>query len=202
MRTRYLAAVTLVFAIAACSDAASPSAMNQDALLNQAHSLGDNHQTDDNCNEGWQVHGRGRHHLGRRGYDRLHWGTRQVHGDNGANDTEECGGGTATATISGTVTSDGTGAASYPVYLLSADGATVVATTNTDATGAYSFAGVQAGTVLVCEDNPFTEARGFLAETRPNTGAVCTPAYGPLGFSLTAAGAALTGNNFINMRLD
>ena len=206
MRTRSLAAITLVFAIAACSDVASPDAMNPGATSQQETlSQSDHQQACDANDHHWGKHARRFRRWGRSpaassalsSQRRHRWGRRQDDND------QECGGGAAPATVSGTVTNNGTGAVSYAVHLLSADGLTVVATANTDATGAYSFAAVVAGTYLVCESNPYTEAHGWLGETRPNTGAACPAAYGPLGFSLTvAAGATLTGNSFNNMSLD
>lgn len=99
---------------------------------------------------------------------------------------------------------DGAGLNSFPVFLLDAGGTTVVAntTTTTDGTGSYSFT-VKPGTYLVCEDNPFVAAHGFLGETQPSGGAPCPSAYGPRGFALTVAGGATAaGNNFTNFTLE
>jgi hypothetical protein len=209
MRTPGLAAILMVFAIAACSDVAAPIAAGPDSPSLQKNpwmkekkggqTLSDNKQKCDAHDRHW---GRGRPHghWGWHDRNRRSWSFR---GHDGAGQsTGDCGAAT-TATISGTVTNDGVGAASYPVSLLKGDGSAVVASTTTDATGAYAFANVAAGAYLVCEDNPFTEAHTFLGETRPATGTACpSSAYAPRGFSLTAAGAALSGNNFSNMRLD
>ena len=213
MRTPGLAAITMAFAIAACSDVAEPTAMISDPSTPEAvahksfsesqrssgHRLGDQK---DKCDA--NDHDR---RWGRRGYhsrfrqwgsrhDRRSWHFR-------GHDSDDCETpAPATGTISGTVMNDGEPAAGYAVFLLNADGS-VAANALTDATGAYSLVGA-AGDYLVCEENPFTEAHGFLGQTRPQTGGACPgAAYAPLGFSLTlAGGATLTGNNFSNMRLD
>lgn len=221
MRTPGLAVITLAFAIAACSDAAAPIAAGPAAapdtpslqaaanrspwgfLSNSGHEVVDNKQNCDVHDRHWGRRGRFFSPWGWRRFDHSRWGAFAHHdGD------KDCGAGgdttTAPGTISGTVMNESVGAAGYSVFLLKGDGSAVVATATTDATGAYSFAAVQVGAYLVCEDNPFTEAHTFLGETRPQTGAACPQGlYGPIGFSLTvAAGASLTGNNFSNMRLD
>jgi len=213
MRTPGLAAITMAFAIAACSDVAQPVAMDfgtPSLHFSGRHSPWDTRklgEKKDQCDDNDRNdHRWGKHHRyvrfrhwGWRGHNRRHWTFR------GHDSSADCGGGAPkTGSISGAVANEGAPAIGYPVFLLNADGSTVVANTTTDATGAYAFAEVAPGAYLVCEDNPFTEAHGFLGETRPQTGAACAqPAYAPRGFALTlAAEAALTGNNFSNMRLD
>jgi len=130
------------------------------------------------------------------------------HGDD--DDRDECGGnggggGPTTGTVSGTVMNNGAAVNAFPVFLLSANGASVVSNAATDATGAYSFAAVAPGSYLVCEADPFTPAWGMLTETRPNTGPACPSGqgYAPLGFSVTvAAGATVTGNDFTNFGVE
>jgi hypothetical protein len=212
MRTPGLAAITMAFAIAACSEPAAPIAAGPDAsapqaaanrspwgfLSNSGHKVADNKGKCDVKDRRLFIR------RGWRRFDRHHWGAFGRHD----NDQDCSTGGdstpAATAQISGTVMNESVAAAGYPVFLLKGDGSAVVSTTTTDVTGAYSFAAVAAGAYLVCEDNPFTEARGYLGETRPQTGGTCPGgAYASVGFSLTvAAGATLTGNNFNNMGLD
>ena len=122
-------------------------------------------------------------------------------------DDEDCGGEGeggggggepgATATIGGAVTNDGEAASGFPVFLLNAGGTTVLASTVTasDGTGSYSFAGLEPGTYLVCETDPFVELYGFLGQTRPATGPACPAGYGPVGFSITVVGGATAGGN-------
>lgn len=217
MRTPGLAAIIMAFAIAACSDTAAPIAAGPaagpdapsvqalahyspwDFLRNGGHNLGETEKCDTNDHR-WGKRGHSFRRWGWHGFDRHRWGSfGHVKHD------QDCeAGGATTGTISGTVANDGALAAGYSVFLLSADGLTVVATTSTDANGAYSFPEAAAGTYLVCEDNPFTEPHSFLGETTPQTGAACPAGlYAPIGYALTlAAGATLTGNNFSNMRLD
>jgi len=213
MRTPGLAAITMVLAIAACSnDVAAPTAMIPDlsspeAVAHKSFSDAKRHgggrfgdkrdKCDDNDHDrrwGKRGHHRRFHQWGRR-RDRRHWHFRG-HEDN-------CETTPATGTISGAVLNEGQPAAGYAVFLLKADGS-VAANTLTDAAGAYSLVGA-AGDYLVCEENPFTEAHGYLGETRPAAPAAACPgsAYAPRGYSLTlAGGATLSGNNFSNMRLD
>jgi hypothetical protein len=152
----------------------------------------------------WGKHGQPSYPLAKRGHNNPYQGKRRHNG--GDESGGECGGGSggdATATISGTVMNDGTAASSYPVYLL--NGAAVVATTatTTDGTGSYAFVGIQPGTYLVCEDDPFLAAHGFLGETEPTAGPPCPSGYAPRGFSVTvAAGGTVGGNDFKNFTLE
>jgi len=114
-------------------------------------------------------------------------------------------GGDQTGSVAGTVMNNGTGANGFPVFLLSTDGATVVAngSTGSDGTGTFSLAGVKAGSYLLCETNPFTDQWGMLGETQPNSGPSCPAAYAPFGFSVTVtAGGKADGNAFTNFGLD
>lgn len=214
MRTPGLAAITLILAIAACSDVAAPTAMITDPTAPEASAhksfsdsrrdsgrrLGD---TKDKCadNDHDRRWGKRSHHVRFRQWGSRH-GRRSWHFR--GHDSDDCEAAPATGSISGSVSNDGEAAgAGWAVFLLKADGS-VADNTVTDATGAYSFASAAAGTYLVCEENPFTEAHGFLGETRPATGGACPgAAYAPRGFDLTlTGGAALTGNNFSNMMLN
>lgn len=215
MRTPGLAAITMVLAIAACSDVAAPTAstFETSSLEAVAHKnsyqndrkLGDKHdecRDDDDHGHRW---GRHRHSLRFRHWGWSHSRRHSYHfrGHDDNNCEPEQPPETATGSISGTVMNEGAAAVGYSVFLLNADGS-VAATVLTDAAGAYTFAAAAVGTWLVCEENPFTEENGFLGETRPSTGTACPgAAYGPRGFTLAlTADAALTGNNFSNMRLD
>jgi hypothetical protein len=157
--------------------------------------------------------GRYARHWSRRWHDfRRHW---KKHGhQDGDRDEGDCdsgggggdgggdGGGTGPGTVQGLVQNNGLAADAYPVYLLSADGATVVATVTTDATGAFSFTGVAPGAYLVCEANPFVLEYGFLAQTTPSGGPACPAAYGPAGYMVTVtAGGTSVGSTFLNFGL-
>ncbi len=208
MRTPGLAAITMVLAIAACSDVAAPTAstFETSSLEAVAHrnsyndrKFGDKH---DECTDNDRGHhwGRGRHSLRFRHWGWSHGRRHSYHFRGHDNTCEPQPPEPGTGSISGAVMNEGEPAVGYSVFLLNADGS-VAATVLTDAAGAYTFAEAAAGTWLVCEENPFTEENGFLGETRPQTGAACPgAAYAPIGFSLQlAGGAALTGNNFSNM---
>jgi hypothetical protein len=207
MRTPGSAAITMVLAIAACSDVAAPPASTFETSSLEASyqwdrdlKFGAKH---DECRDDDHGHAWGRH---RHSLRFRHWGWRLARGQahfRGHDDDCPPEPGPATGSISGTVLNEGAAAVGYSVFLLNADGS-VAATVATDAAGAYTFGAAAAGTYLVCEENPFTEENGFLGETRPATGEACPgEAYAPRGFSLVlAAGAALTENNFSNMRLD
>lgn len=215
MRTPGLAAITLVLAIAACSDVAAPTASTFETSSLEAAAHKSSYQQDkfgakhDECSDADQDRrwGKRRHHLRFRhwgwSHNRRHSYHFRGHDDNTCEPEPPEQPGPATGSISGTVLNDGEAAVGYSVFLLKADGS-VAATVVTDGAGAYTFAEAAAGTWLVCEENPFTEENGFLGETRPQTGPACSgAAYAPRGFSLVlAGGAALTGNNFSNMQLN
>jgi hypothetical protein len=166
----------------------------------------DHDECDDSDRQGDAFHhgvkrGRYAHHWSLRRYDFHRHGKKHGHHD-GDRDDSDCGGETGPGTIQGLVQNDGAAASGYPVYLLSADGATVVATTTTDGTGAFTFAAVPPGTYLVCEADPFVAAYGFLAESTPSTGSACPAGYAPLGYSITVnAGGTSAGNTFLNFGL-
>lgn len=166
------------------------------------HGGGDRHHSNHS-----RKHGHYDHRWDERGHDHykvsLH-----AKGRHDDDDDDNCGngGGATTGSITGTVLNDGQGANGYPLFLLSSDGATVVATTNTtaDGSGTYTFAAVNAGSYLLCEANPFTPEWGMRAETVPKSGPSCTgTAYAPLGYSVTVTGGATSsGNNFSNFGLE
>jgi hypothetical protein len=210
MRTPGLAAITMAFAIAACSDVSAPTATINDpsSVEGLAHrgayerDFGHKQECPDTTQD--RRWGRRHHDLRFRHFGWSH-SARHFHfrhNDDACQPPEPPP--AATGAISGTVLNEGEAAVGFGVFLLNADGS-VAANTLTDATGAYAFNGVAAAAYLVCEENPFTEAHGFLGEARPATGGACPAgtAYAPRGFSLTLAGGGnLTGNNFSNMQLN
>jgi hypothetical protein len=207
-----LAVVTLVFAIAACSDAPSPLGLGatdeNGVVAPEAHFTGKNH---DLCVEDEHEKGRGHHWDHGRKYGHLHHcdqhhpkpqHDKDDHKDHG--DCDHGSGNPAPGSVAGTVKNNNQPVTGYPIFLLSPNGATVIATTNTIAGGTYTFTGVKPGAYLVCEADPFVEQWGMLAETTPQTGPSCTgDAYAPVGYSVTVpAGGTSGGNDFANFGLE
>ncbi|HUL01850.1 MAG TPA: hypothetical protein VLV16_01320 [Gemmatimonadales bacterium] len=224
MRARMLALVATALAIAACNDASSPTALGSTdgstVVAPQAHFNGPS-QSDPKptpvppCHEDkskdahryiyrhggygyyWDYY-RDRHH-------RLHRVLRRERLPRQECPPPDGGGGPTTGSVDGTVKNNGAGPSSFPLFLLTPDGATVVATvmTGTDGTGVFNFTGVTPGSYLLCETDPFTEEWGMLGQTRPNSGPACPTGYGQFGFSVTVtAGGASSGLAFSNMQLD
>ena len=172
------------------------------------------HDDDQECRD--DDHGGKDHHHSHHGYkhghydrhDSGHHGKLQLHfkGHEGHDDDDDnCngGGGPTTGSVSGTVFNNNAPVNGFPVSLLSPNGASVIASTSTDATGAFSFAAVAPGSHLVCETDPFTDQWGHLGETKPNAGPPCPTGYAPRGYTVTvAAGANSGGNDFANFGLE
>jgi len=120
----------------------------------------------------------------------------------GGDDAQNCtssgtGGGSATpGSIAGTVTSDVGPIAGWSIYLIASSG--TVTTTQTNASGAYSFANLQPGTYRVCEANPSPAFEALPGAATVNS-TTCASPYASYGYSLTVtSGASLSGNNFQN----
>jgi hypothetical protein len=229
MRIRFWVLLAAAFAVGACNDAPAPTALNSTsddpAVGPEAHFSGGpafsapksepvKAGKSDQCDDDRDRQHRHPHlpHLFRRGRDYYFW-DRHHHlvkwDPRHPADSDDCapssGGSDPSGSVAGTVMNNGAGANGFPVFLLSTDGATVVASgaTGSDGTGTFSVAGVKAGTYLLCETNPFTDQWGMLGETRPNSGPSCPAAYAPIGFSVTVtAGATADGNAFTNFGLD
>ncbi|HUL01851.1 MAG TPA: hypothetical protein VLV16_01325 [Gemmatimonadales bacterium] len=228
MHLRVLAMLAAALAVAACSDAPSPTGLSSnggnaiapEAHFNQGghqdHDRGKKHGHDDHqeCDDDHggkdhhrshhgDKHGRYDHRWDRRGFD--HHGKFTLHFKGHDDDDDDCtgGGGATTGSVSGSVLNNNAPANAFPVTLLSPDGATVVASTATDATGLFSFPTVTPGPYLVCEADPFTDQWGHLGETNPKAGPPCPAGYAPRAFQVTvAAGANSGGNDFTNFGLE
>ncbi|HUL99482.1 MAG TPA: hypothetical protein VLU24_08720, partial [Mycobacterium sp.] len=178
---------------------------DQDECRDDGHGGKDHHRHHSGHKRG-SYHRWDRHDSGHHDKFMFHFKGQDNRHDDDDDDCDGGGGEPTTGSIAGTVRNNGLGANGYPLFLLSTDGATVVATTTTaaDGTGNYTFAEVNAGTYLLCEADPFTDQWGMLSQTRPNTGPACPgTTYAPIGFAITLAGGdAQTGNDFANFGLE
>jgi len=148
----------------------------------------DRHDNDQCCDDD---------HDGKRDRDDDRWGRGHDHDDDkcGSSGSGNGGGTQATGSISGAVSGSNGPVSGWTVYLISASSST---STTTNASGAYSFANLAAGTYLVCESDPGSDQEELPANGSSASAAPCSTgaAY---GFSLTlTAGGTLSGNNFVN----
>jgi len=214
MRVRVLAMLATVFAIAACNDAQSPMGLGSTgeppAIGAAAHfAKGDDGKGNYECRDNHHDrHGHYSHHGSKSGH---HHGTcghssgKPAPKDDGR-DGHDCkkDDSPGTGNISGTVKNNAQVVSGYPIFLLSPNGTTVVATTSTNTSGAYTFSGVKVGAYLICEANPFVPEWEMLAETTPGTGPSCSqPTYGPVGYTVNVTkGGTASGNDFANFGLE
>jgi len=126
------------------------------------------------------------------------------HGKKDRDDDGQCtsggsggtGGGVTPGSIAGGVTDEAGPIAGWSIYLIASNG--TVTTTQTNASGAYSFTNLQPGTYRVCEASPSPAFEAVPGAAATNS-TPCASPYAPFGYSLTVtSGASLSGNNFQN----
>jgi len=199
MRARVLALVTIILGLGCGSLSAQWWGVKPRPSFHRA-------DNDDKCGHD-RDHDRGRDWRGhdrhdddqccdddRRGHDR--WGRGHDKDDDNCGDGGDSGtGGGATGSISGNVTGSNGAMAGWTIYLISSSNTT---STTTGTNGSYSFANLAAGTYTVCEANPSPDAEQLPANGSSSTAAPCSTGAS-YGFTITlAAGAASSGNNFVN----